>query len=70
MRVPFNQIFTENSNGSISPRTAVNIGGVTMGPGVAFTRGVSFSGVDIASMAGRDLEVEYQGQLVVIKGVY
>jgi hypothetical protein len=70
MRVPFSQVFSQNPDGTVTPRSQVTIGGVTMGPGVTFTRGVAFSGIDIASMAGRDLEVEYQGQVVVVKGVY
>ena len=55
MRVSFDQVFQTNPNGSITPRCGVRIGGVTMGPGVTFTRGVSFSGVDIANYEGHDL---------------
>jgi len=70
MRVPFSQVFAQNPDGTVTPRTQVSVGGVTMGPGVTFTRGVVFSGIDIASMAGHDLDVEYQGQVVVVKGVF
>ena len=70
MRVKFDQVFQVNANGSVTPRTRVQIGGVTMGPGVAFGGGVSFSGVDIASKRGKDIEVEQQGDIVVIKGFY
>jgi hypothetical protein len=42
-----------------------------MGPGVSFTPGVSFSGVDIAQYAGHDLDVEQRADgTMVIKGVY
>lgn len=71
MRVSFDQVFQTNPNGSITPRCGVRIGGVTMGPGVTFTRGVSFSGVDIANYEGHDLEVEKQEDgTVVINSVY
>ena len=70
MRVAFSDVFQTNLNGSVTPITTVNIGGVTMGPGVVFTRGVSFSGVDIASYVGHDLEIERQGNVVVIKSIY
>lgn len=71
MRVPFSQVFSRNADGSCTPRGAVQIGGVTMGPGVSFTAGVSFSGVDIAQYAGHDLDVEQRGDgTMVIKGVY
>ncbi len=70
MRVPYSQIFTINSDGSITPKVSVSLGGITMGPGVAFTRGVQFSGVDLASLQGRDLDVEVQGNVHVIKGYF
>lgn len=70
MRTSFDTIFTRNSDGSISPRVGVHINGVSMGPGVAFGRGVSFGGVDLATLQGRDLETEIQGGVYVIKGVY
>jgi hypothetical protein len=41
-----------------------------MAPGVRFTGGVSFSGVDIAQYAGRDLEVEIANGVVVIRAIY
>jgi hypothetical protein len=63
-------VFQTNPNGSVSPRTTVQIGGVTMGPGVAFTPGVSFSGVDIASLVGHDLEIHQSGNVTVITTVY
>ncbi len=71
MRVVFNVVFQSNPNGSFSPKVVVKIGGVVLSPGVSFTPGVSFSGVDIAKIAGRDLEVEYlQDGSVEIKGHY
>jgi hypothetical protein len=42
--------FQRNPNGSWSPLHPVTVNGVTMGgPGVAFTEGVSFGGVDLAA---------------------
>lgn len=40
IRVPFNQIFKENDNGSFSPLYTVFVNGVTMSPGVSFSAGV------------------------------
>lgn len=70
MRVPFNQVFQTNANGSISPRTTVHVNGVTMTPGVTFNRGVSFGGLDIAAIQGKDLDIEQQAGTVVIKGFF
>jgi len=73
MRVPFNEVFNDNGDGSYTPRGAVRIGGVTMGAGVAVRGGLSFSGVDIAQYAGKDLEVERSSDglsMIEIKGTY
>lgn len=71
MRVSFDEVFQTSPNGTITPKSTVIIGGVTMGPGVTFTRGVVFSGVDIANYEGHDLEVDKQADgSVVINGVY
>jgi hypothetical protein len=42
--------FKRNPNGSWSPLVGITLNGVTMGPGVSFTPGVSFGGVDLASI--------------------
>jgi hypothetical protein len=42
--------FVRNPNGSWSPVRPITLNGITMGPGVAFTPGVSFGGVDLATI--------------------
>ena len=69
-RMNFNTIFETHSNGSVEPRQRIRVGGVTFGPGVRFSNGVSFSGVDFTQFIGRDFEVETDGDVLVIKGVY
>ena len=59
MRGAFSEVFQTNGDGSYTPNCKVKISGLTMGPGeVTFMPGVSFSGVDIASYVGHELEVE------------
>jgi len=70
MRVSFSSVFQANPDGSFTPRGVVRIGGVQMGPGVAFGRGVSVGNIELAAMQGRDLEVENEGGIIVIKGHY
>lgn len=43
-------------DGAVSPKTTVVVGGVRMTTGVSFTKGVAFSGVDIAAHVGKDLQ--------------
>ena len=70
MRVPFHQVFQVNADGSVSPLMSVHVNGVTMSPGVSLGTGVSFGGLDIAAIRGKDPEVEQQGSTVVIKGFH
>ncbi|MGH9824017.1 MAG: hypothetical protein ACREDR_12290 [Blastocatellia bacterium] len=70
VRVSFSQVFQTNPDGSISPRSRVRIGSAEFGPGASFRPGVAFSGVDIAAMAGRDLAITRDGDIVVIVRVY
>jgi hypothetical protein len=69
MRLPFNSLF-QVVNGAIAPRVAVQINGVTLGPGVTFGRGVYFGGLDPVALVNRDLEVEQTAGVYVVKGYY
>jgi len=69
-RINFYQIFKVNVDGSIEPLRPVRIGGVQMGPGVKFGKGVSFSGIDLSQFIGRDFAVEEQSGVYVIKGIF
>ena len=69
-RVNFYQIFRINIDGSIEPLRLVKIGGVQMGPGVRFGKGVSFSGIDLSQYVGRDFAVEEQSGVLLIKGIF
>jgi len=69
-RVNFNSIFTQHPDGSLEPQQRIRVGGVEFSPGVRFTRGVAFSGVDFTQFIGRDFEVETDGDVIIIKGIY
>lgn len=69
-RINFNALFMQHPDGSLEPRQRIRIGGVEFGPGVRFNRGVVFSGIDLTLFIGRDFEVETDGAVFVIKGIY
>ena len=69
-RVTFNSVFDKTPAGQLTPRQRMRVGGVTLGPGVLFTRGVSFGGIDFSQYEGRDLEVFTDGDVIVITGIY
>jgi hypothetical protein len=41
--------FTKNPDGTWSPVRPYTLNGITMGPGVRFTPGVNFGGIDLGS---------------------
>lgn len=69
-RYKFLEIFSENSDGSLSPKKPININGVTFGQGVSFSPGVSFGGVDFHRYKYLDIAAEDQGGLLIIKGFF
>jgi hypothetical protein len=52
------QSFWHNSDGTWTPMKIVAIAGVTMEPGVVFSRGRLFSGIDVAAFLD-DLATNY-----------
>ncbi len=69
-RTNFNLIFRINDDGSIEPLQPVRIGGVQMGPGVRFGRGVMFGGIDLSQYIGREFQTINENGVLVINGVY
>jgi hypothetical protein len=59
-RLPFSEAFQELPDGSLSPKQPIEVGGTRFGPGVIFTKGVAFGGIDFQLFRGRDLAVELQ----------
>jgi hypothetical protein len=52
------QSFRHNSDGAWTPLRTVAVAGVTMEPGVVFSRGMLFSGIDVAAFLD-DLATSY-----------
>jgi len=70
MRYRFDEVFKINPNGSINPVRAIRLGGVSLGPSVSFSKGVSFSGLDIFNFLWADIEAEEIDGILVIQGFY
>jgi hypothetical protein len=69
-RINFYQIFRVNTDGSIEPLRVVRIGGVQMGPGVRFGRGVLFGGIDLSNFIGRDFSAREENGALTLLGVF
>lgn len=68
-RLSFDAVFN-NIDGQLEPRQRIRVGGVTFGPGVRFSKGVALGGIDFTQFIDRDLEVETDEDLLVVKGIY
>ena len=69
-RINFYQIFKINPDGSIEPLRSIRIGGVQMGPGVRFGRGVSFGGIDLSNFIGHDFSAREENGILVLTGIF
>jgi hypothetical protein len=69
-RINFDSIFDQRPDGTLTPRQRIRVGGVELGQGVTFRRGVAFGGIDFTQFIGHDLDIETDGDVLVIKGIY
>ena len=70
-RFRFSDIFQENRDGSLSPKRNILVNGVSFGPRVSFSPGVSFGGVNFYQYKHLDIAAEEQpDKVLVIKGFY
>ena len=69
-RINFYSLFKSNADGSFEPIQSVRIGGVQIGPGVKFGRGVNFAGIDLTQHIGKDFLVDNQQGVYIIKGIF
>ena len=69
-RFPFGSVFKKRQDGSIEPIQRIRVSGIEFGPGVWLRSGVGIGGIDFTQFIDRDLEVETDDSVVVIKGIY
>ena len=67
IKVPFNQLFVKNTDGSFTPRQPLVIHGVTVKPGMRLTKGISFAGVDISILETKLLVIDTSNGSIKLK---
>lgn len=68
-RIPFTSAFSIEE-GRIRPRQRIRIGGVVLESTVSFTRDTSVAGVELGRYIENDLDIETEGDTLVITGIY
>ncbi len=66
----FLDVFQENPDGSLSPKRAISISGITFGPGTTFQKGVFFGGIDFHMYKYRSIAGREENGTLVIEGFY
>ena len=66
----FSEVFTENRDGSLSPKRTIIVNGVISSPGITFISGVSFGGIDFHKYKYMDIAAEEKDGKLVVKGFY
>ena len=69
-RYKFWDIFHRLPNGALTPTRPISVGGVTFGPGVSFSSGVTFGGIDFTQYQGKDIAADEKDGILVIQGIY
>jgi len=70
IRVPFNVLFKQNEDGSITTKNRFRISGVSYPPGILMVKGCSLAGIDWSLFKGRDLQIRTDNGEAVIIGLY
>ena len=68
--VSFDTVFMQHPDGSLEPRQPIRVGGVSFGPGVRFSSGVTIAGIDFTLFRGHNLEVREENGIFVIESIY
>ena len=69
-KVHFSELFDIGVDGMIQPRRVIKLGGVMMSPGIRFSRGTSFAGIDLFLFTDKYLHIEEQNGEINIIGVF
>lgn len=70
MKVAFEELFTKNRDGTLTPRFDIRIGSVMLSPGITFNDSVLFAGINLFDYLDYDLDVDFIDGAYVVKGFY
>ncbi len=70
LRIPFNEVFRENADGSLSLLQTIKINGTELSPSVTLNKGVIIGGVDFFQFKGFPLAGEKEGNALRITGYF
>ena len=69
-RIPFQEIFSFGDNREVIAKVPVRFGDVTVPAGVPLVEKDPFGGLDLAQLADRDLAIEQEDGILLIRGYY
>lgn len=69
-RLKFDSVFNKHEDGSLEVRQTTRIAGIVLNSGLKLSKGVAVGGINFHDFLDRDLEVDTDGNTLVIKGIY
>jgi hypothetical protein len=69
-KMPFNAVFDVSEDKSITPHFAIRVGGVVVQADTTIQPGFIIGGIDLTQYTDKDLEVEVENDVYVIRGIY
>ena len=69
-RMPFASVFEVIDEDSITPRFTIRVGGVTVAAGETIRKGFVVGGTELTQFIGRELSVDVEDDVYIIKGIY
>ncbi len=69
-RHKFLDVFTENSDGSLTPKIPIFVNGISFNSSVTFQKGVAFGGIDFHLYKYWDIAAEEKDGVLNIMGFY
>lgn len=68
--VPFNIVFQVNEDHSLTTLVTIRVNGITVSAGVKLFPNQAVGTIDFTNYVGRQLQVEIENGVYVIKGIY
>ena len=69
-RFNFSDVFSENQDGTLSPKRPISVNGIIFGSDVAFSSGVAFGGIDFHKHKSQAIAGEEDNGILIIRGFF
>lgn len=69
-KISFSNLFKEYSDGTVESKSPLRIGKTLVVPGIRFSEGTTFDGINILLFKGRNFEIKVHKGIKILEGVW